>query len=34
MNIVVPSGLAAGDHPLVVSIGGQTSNSATISVSQ
>jgi uncharacterized protein (TIGR03437 family) len=34
MNIVVPSGLAAGDHPLVVSIGGQISNSATISVSQ
>jgi uncharacterized protein (TIGR03437 family) len=32
MNIVVPSGLSQGDHPLAVAIGGQASNSATISV--
>lgn len=34
MNIVVPPGLAAGDYPLSVSIGGQTSNSGLISVAQ
>jgi trimeric autotransporter adhesin len=33
-NIVVPSGLPSGDLPLVVSVGGQNSNSATVSVSQ
>lgn len=32
LNIVVPSGLAAGDYPLKVSVGGQTSNSGVISV--
>ena len=32
MNIVVPSGLAPGDYPLIVTIGGQTSNAGTISV--
>ena len=31
-NIVVPSGLASGDYPLVVTINGEHSNSATISV--
>jgi uncharacterized protein (TIGR03437 family) len=31
-NIVVPLGLAPGTYPLTVSIGGQASNSATISV--
>jgi uncharacterized protein (TIGR03437 family) len=30
-NIVVPAGLAPGTYPLTVSIGGQTSNSGTIS---
>jgi uncharacterized protein (TIGR03437 family) len=34
MNIIVPEGLAAGDYPLAVNIGGQTSNSGTISVTQ
>jgi len=34
MNIVVPSGLAAGDYPLTVTINGQTSNSALISVTR
>ena len=32
MNIVVPSGLAPGDYPLTVTIDGQTSNSANVSV--
>ncbi len=32
MNIVVPQGLAPGDYPLVVSIHGVASNSATVSV--
>jgi len=32
MNIVVPTGLSQGNFPLVVTIGGETSNSATISV--
>ncbi len=32
LNIAVPSGLAAGSYPLVVSIGGQVSNSATVSI--
>jgi uncharacterized protein (TIGR03437 family) len=31
-NIVVPSGLAQGDLPLIVSVGGQTSDSANVSV--
>ena len=31
-NIVVPSGLTQGDFPLTVSVGGQTSNSANVSV--
>lgn len=31
-NIVVPSGLTQGDLPLVISAGGQTSNSANVSV--
>jgi len=32
MNIVVPSGLAKGDYPLTVTIAGQQSNSALVSV--
>jgi uncharacterized protein (TIGR03437 family) len=32
MNIVVPSGLAAGVYPLTVTIDGQTSNSALVAV--
>jgi len=32
MNIVVPTGLSQGNYPLKVTIGSQTSNSATISV--
>lgn len=31
-NIVVPPGLAAGTYPLIVSIGGQTSNAGNVSV--
>jgi uncharacterized protein (TIGR03437 family) len=34
MNIVVPSTLAAGDYPLTITIHGESSNSATISVSK
>jgi uncharacterized protein (TIGR03437 family) len=34
MNIVVPSGLATGSYPLAVTIGSDTSNSATVSVTQ
>jgi uncharacterized protein (TIGR03437 family) len=32
VNVVVPSGLAQGDFPLTVTVGGQTSNSANVSV--
>jgi uncharacterized protein (TIGR03437 family) len=32
MNIVIPPGLASGDYPLTVSIGGKSSNAGTISV--
>jgi uncharacterized protein (TIGR03437 family) len=32
LNITVPSGMAAGSYPMIVSIGGQASNSATVSV--
>ena len=32
MNIVVPTGLSAGDYPLTVTIAGQTSNSGTVSI--
>jgi uncharacterized protein (TIGR03437 family) len=32
LNIAVPSGLAAGSYPIVVTIGGQVSNSATVSI--
>jgi len=32
LNITVPSGLAAGNYPLVVTIGGEVSNSATVSI--
>ena len=32
MNIVVPTTLAAGDYPLTITIHGETSNTATISV--
>jgi uncharacterized protein (TIGR03437 family) len=32
LNITVPSGLAAGNYPMVVTIGGQVSNSATVSI--
>jgi uncharacterized protein (TIGR03437 family) len=34
LNIVVPSGLSSGNLPLVVMVGGQSSNSANVSVSQ
>lgn len=34
VNIVVPSGLTTGTYPLTVTIGSETSNSATISVTQ
>jgi len=34
MNIVVPAGLAPGDYPLTVTIGGQSSNAGTISVAE
>ncbi len=34
LNIVVPSGLSSGSQPLVVTVGGQSSNSANVSVSQ
>ena len=34
MNIVLPSGLASGDYPLAVTIGGETSNAGIVSVSQ
>jgi uncharacterized protein (TIGR03437 family) len=32
LNVSVPSGLAAGSYPMVVTIGGQASNSATVSI--
>ncbi len=32
LNIVVPSGVTQGDLPLVVTVGGQSSNSANVSV--
>lgn len=32
LNITVPSGLAAGSYPLIVTIGGQVSNSAAVSI--
>jgi uncharacterized protein (TIGR03437 family) len=32
INLTVPSGLAAGSYPMIVTIGGQASNSATVSV--
>lgn len=32
VNIVVPTGLPAGNYPLTVTVGGQTSNAATISI--
>ena len=32
LNVTVPAGLAAGNYPMVVIIGGQKSNSATVSV--
>ena len=34
VNIVVPSGLTTGPYPLTVTIGSETSNSATIDVTQ
>ena len=34
MNIVVPSDLPTGNYPLIVTIGSETSNPATISVTQ
>jgi uncharacterized protein (TIGR03437 family) len=34
LNIVVPSALATGDYPLLVTIAGETSNPGTISVTQ
>jgi uncharacterized protein (TIGR03437 family) len=34
VNIVVPSGLQTGTYPLTVTIGSETSNSATVSVTQ
>jgi uncharacterized protein (TIGR03437 family) len=32
LNITVPSGLAAGSYPMIVTIGSQVSNSATVSI--
>jgi uncharacterized protein (TIGR03437 family) len=32
LDITVPTGLAAGNYPMIVTIGGQVSNSATVSV--
>ena len=32
VNVVVPAGLTQGDYPLVVSVGGQSSNAANVSV--
>jgi uncharacterized protein (TIGR03437 family) len=32
LNISVPTGLAAGNYPMVVTINGQASNSATVSI--
>jgi uncharacterized protein (TIGR03437 family) len=32
LNITVPSGLTAGNYPMIVTIGGQVSNSANVSV--
>jgi uncharacterized protein (TIGR03437 family) len=32
MDITVPPGLAAGSYPMIVTIGGQVSNSATVSI--
>jgi uncharacterized protein (TIGR03437 family) len=32
LNITVPSGLPAGSYPMIVTMGGQISNSATVSV--
>jgi uncharacterized protein (TIGR03437 family) len=32
VNIVVPTGLTQGDYPLAVTVGGQTSNAANVSV--
>ena len=34
VNIVVPSDLQTGNYPLTVTIGSETSNSATISITQ
>ena len=31
-NIVVPSGLAQGDYPLTITVAGQTSNAASVSI--
>lgn len=33
-NIVVPSGLTTGDYPLTITVNGQASNAATVSVTQ
>jgi uncharacterized protein (TIGR03437 family) len=32
LDVTVPSGLATGNYPMIVTIGGQVSNSATVSV--
>jgi uncharacterized protein (TIGR03437 family) len=32
LNITIPTGLSAGSYPMLVTIGGQVSNSATVSV--
>jgi len=32
VNVVVPAGLTQGDFPLIVSVGGQSSNAANVSV--
>jgi uncharacterized protein (TIGR03437 family) len=34
VNIVVPSDLQTGDYPLAITIGNETSNPATVSVTQ
>jgi uncharacterized protein (TIGR03437 family) len=32
VNVVVPAGLSQGDFPLIISVGGQASNAANVSV--
>jgi uncharacterized protein (TIGR03437 family) len=34
VNLVVPIGLGPGDHPVAITVGGVTSNSGTVSITQ